>query len=261
MKIIFEDSNNAPSSVLLRNCFLGDSIIFSEGCHNIPEYIEGYIESDDIVTFVDLVPDNMSTINFYNDLVSEYRDFIERNKLMICPILCIEYVILKMLLTYGYLNDATVIDAVALDFNSSSIKDLVARDKKASKTMEKLMKSILVDISSKSGKRCLRNSFKYSNINGVMTRRMDSRFGIFYESDCLCDMHRCAIDVRNALKIKAEELYVSLPVFITGGSEHENFIKSIGVNFEDNSIEEASSIFKDFYDLLCDKNGLNRVVF
>ena len=74
-------------------------------------------------------------------------------------------------------------------------------------------------------------------------------------------MHRCAIDVRNALKIKAEELYVSLPVFITGGSEHENFIKSIGVNFEDNSIEEASSIFKDFYDLLCDKNGLNRVVF
>lgn len=261
MKIIFEDSNNAPSSVLLRNCFLGDSIIFSEGCHNIPEYIERYIESDDIVTFVDLVPDNMSTINFYNDLVSEYRDFIERNRLMICPILCIEYIILKMLLTYGYLTDTIVVDAVALDFRSNSIKDLLARDKNASKTMEKLMKSILVDISSKSGKRCLRNSFKYSNIDGVMTRKMDSRFGIFYENDCLCNIYRCSLGIRNTLKVKAEELYVSLPVFVTGGYEHENFIKSIGVNFEDNSFGAVSNIFKDFYDLLCDKNGLNRIVF
>lgn len=261
MKIIFEDSNNAPSSVLLRNCFLGNSIIFSEGCHNIPEYIERYIELDDIVTFVDLVPDNMSTINFYNDLVSEYRDFIERNRLMICPILCIEYIILKMLLTYGYLTDTIVVDAVALDFRSNSIKDLLARDKNASKTMEKLMKSILVDISSKSGKRCLRNSFKYSNIDGVMTRKMDSRFGIFYENDCLCNIYRCSLGIRNTLKVKAEELYVSLPVFVTGGYEHENFIKSIGVNFEDNSFGAVSNIFKDFYDLLCDKNGLNRIVF
>ena len=261
MKIIFEDSNDAPSSVLLRNCFLGDSIIFSEGCHNIPEYIERYIELDDIVIFVDLVPDNMATINFYNDLVSEYQDFIASNRLMICPILCIEYIILKMLLTYGYLRDTIVRDAVALDFSSNSIKDLVARDKKASKTMEKLMKSILIDISSKSGKRCLRNSFKYSNIDGVMTRRTDSRFGVFYESDCLCDMYRCTLDVRNTLKIKAEELYVSLPVFITGGFEHDNLIKSIGINFEDSSIDEASNIFKDFYDSLCDKNGLNRIVF
>ena len=261
MKIIFEDSNNAPSSILLRNCFLGDSIIFSEGCHNIPEYIERYIESDDIVTFVDLVPDNMSTINFYNDLVSEYRDFIKRNRLMICPILCIEYIILKMLLTYGYLTDTIVMDAVALDFRSNSIKDLLERDKNASKTMEKLMKSILVDISSKSGKRCLRNSFKYSNIDGVMTRKMDSRFGIFYENDCMCDIYRCSLGIRNTLKVKAEELYVSLPVFITGGFEHESFIKSIGVNFEDNSICAVSNIFKDFYDLLCDKNGLNRIVF
>ena len=67
--IIFEDSEDTPSSKLLK-LLLGPQVTFAQGCERIPEVLMHSSDKLNIV-LLDVVPDNNMTSSYYNVLNNE----------------------------------------------------------------------------------------------------------------------------------------------------------------------------------------------
>ena len=101
MIYIFEDHPGSP----LQKCFLQcypeghfkDNIFFVKGNINIPvklnELIEQNKTNEDVVIYLDLVPDNPHTRDVYRQIDKQYR--CKFTKLIVLPIPCMEYYYIK----------------------------------------------------------------------------------------------------------------------------------------------------------------------
>lgn len=122
VKFVFEDGENTPSSILLKNTYNKNNIFFSNGSSAVLRKACSVQNSGDkVYIFYDVAPNNAKTVNGYNMLVQNIRINNIKNMYVI-PIICIEYYICYMFYTYGYLmisdkNSQVYIDNLLINFD------------------------------------------------------------------------------------------------------------------------------------------------
>lgn len=263
MIIIFEDNITTPSSGLLKSCYYGEKIFFSGGSHSLGTMINEFLPLDNLLVFVDVAPNNRYTVMTYRDLNSMFYDEIKAGRLVIMPIVCIEYIILKMLSQYGgAIGENTYIKHLVCNFNyqDASVQSLINSRPKLAYSLEKVFKFVLTDVSKRSNHRCLANGFEYDkNEDGTLVRNEKSIKGIFYDRDCDCDSKYCRLGIQDSLELKAEKLYTSLPLFYVESDKHKEYLRKLGIDTNDCDITEVFGKVQEFYDVICKELGVSSV--
>lgn len=102
MVLLFEDNVNTPSSRLLRSCHYGNNIHFANGNHNLAKEAERLWDLGHfVVIFVDLSVNCIETVIIYNSLSKKFKN---SKSVLVLPIICIEFYLLKMLYNHGFLS-------------------------------------------------------------------------------------------------------------------------------------------------------------
>lgn len=101
MKILFEDGKSSAISKLLASSWFGSQMEFCGGVNNISKRLTDnkalYAVEDFILIFVDVVPDNPSSLSSFNEIhaaMKEVKGVKYKETSMIVPIFCIEYFVL-----------------------------------------------------------------------------------------------------------------------------------------------------------------------
>lgn len=260
MIIIFEDNMTTPSSKLLKSCYYGEKIFFSGGSRNLGIMINKCLPLDDLLVFVDVVPNNSYTVMTYRNLNSMFHNEVKAGRLVIMPILCIEYILLKMLSRYeGVISKNTYIKHLVcnFDYQNASVQSLINSNQKLTDSLERVFKFVLTDVSNRSKHRCLANSFEYTEKEkGILVRNESSIKGIFYDKDCKCDSRYCRLGIRDSLELKAEKLYTTLPLFYVDNDVHREYLRKFGINTKDCDITEVFNKVQEFYDIICKELGV-----
>lgn len=231
-KIFFEDNPNSPVSKLLSSSYLGKFMYFSEGISSLPRLLNDFVKpSDEVYVFVDVVPDNGGTVRWLRIIEAE---FSEQKNVHAIPIFCIEYVVLKMLTYYGYVEDSNVSKAVHIDEMTSTFKF-------KEKTLEKLYKRLL----SGSQRLCMHNKCSADK----------PRQGMFYTKDCDCLEKFCSLHCSDSLSLKAERLVSKLPCFPTN-AEYKSLLASYGILLHDVEIANVLHEIQEFYTSVCSVLGV-----
>ena len=248
IKFIFEDNPNVAISYLLKKCYNGENIEFS--CSNtfLPEKLDKMYNTDDI--FI-LYMDYTCNDTLYNDYLQIRKKILKNckenhsvdnpsNVFIVC-IPCIEYIVLKMLHDYDYIDNNNfsscfgTVDKV-LAFDKSTIKSIYntknKQSKKSNKKVEVQLKYYLTSLS---------NSLDNYNVykDGEFKPDAGDR-GSFYISSS-------ASGVPN---IKAEQLYTTLPVFddlCEVGDSYINILKGFGIKHKHITLDELDSEMRKFY--------------
>lgn len=267
VKLLFEDGNETPSSILLKHCGYGNNIYFSDGSSNLFNKLkEIYEEADNIIVFFDVPPNNKLAVkSYYNFIDIVKRELPYYKNISVIPIICIEYYICKFLRAYDYLyTKNTVVSEMVkyavVDFRYEEIlKVLPLNNKKARQTIEKVYKYIIANLELP----CMRNEFKY--LPNTKIRDNKKMWGAFYEKDCNCyqvtyaegynyrQIH-CDIKCTDELRLKAERLYCLLPVFVVNDS-NSVFIKEMGIRLKHVGIQDVISKMQIFFNEICDTMG------
>ena len=257
VKFVFEDGDDTPSSIMLKNSFNKNNIFFSNGCSKVlKKACAVQNPGDTVYIFYDVSPNYKKTVNGYDTLIQT----IKQNKLKdiyVVPIICIEYYICKMFYQYGCLclthkYKQVLIDNLIAKFDWQNVVNQAQLTHYELESLEHMYKNII----SSSKMRCQRNEFKYDD-KGV--RETNNLRGIFYEKDCNCDLKFCAIKCRDDILLKAERLYGMLPVFTIVSREHEEYLRKIGYNpvlLDNNDIKKSC---QDFYNAICASMNANRI--
>lgn len=244
MILIFEDNEKSPISGLLHSCIAGEHIIFADGNKSVECEIKEHL-NEDVIAFFDVPPNNWSVVSEYYRLVEEFEIY---ENVWIVPIICIEYSVLQMLIHFGYAQDI-LLRRIQTGFTkegyANNLKDMDdGHRKKAVGSLEQYCKQLLIT----SKIQCLSN-------------KMQDRKGAFYKADCDC-VGECPLARKEVRKIKAEQLYVSLPVFYVRDIEHRQILESLGVELGDIlSYNEMICKRKNFFDGICEELGFNKLVF
>lgn len=256
-KLLFEDNEDTPSSMLLKHSYCGDSIYFSGGCHQIlSKLMEIKDASDVVIIFYDVSPNNKYTVKYYNSLVQDIKSNpAVYGSVCIIPIICIEYYICQFLNKYGYMciknkNIQNLVEAIVTKFDYREIPSQIASIQKLNMSLEKMYKYIVNNQDMK----CLLNVGTYDN--GI---RVKSLSGKFYEDDCSCERKYCKINCKDSISLKVERLYTELPVFPVKSDEHRELLKSFGINVVYKGSKEVRACIQDLYDYVCQNMGVNSI--
>lgn len=187
MKIIFEDNERVPSSKLL-SYGNPDVVIFAESNSRINKRIKEVLRQnidEYIIVYIDLVPDNPRLLQTYNQVI----EFTALNhKIVVVPIICIEYYIAKLI---QYLKlDANVPEIAAAVKSVDEKKDwhtVMPSVFETCSSLEKVFKKFFCE-----------NSKFFEEYYWNVTRNTNS----FYTQDD-----------RITVKEKAEILWYLLPIF------------------------------------------------
>lgn len=257
VKLVFEDGEDTPSSILLKQSCHGENINFSNGVSQLLEKAVSIKDSDDIVyMFYDVSPNNERTVKGYEMLVDTLKQNKELYKNMyVVPIICMEYCICKTLERYGWFwtnsaKESEMIEKLIIAFDWNGVSDEIKSDVYVGVSLEHAYKSIVANLRL----RCLHNSFEYTGASKV--RKAQSLSGMFYEKDCKCERKYCPIDCRDKLEVKAEKLYCSLPVFPVETDEHKKILSKLGINTKKMSKEDIKMERRLFYKKICDNMHL-----
>lgn len=250
-KYVFEDKENTPSSILLKNCINGSNMYFSAGCSKMFDTIKilsDKYKDDIIIAYYDVSPNNNETIIGYEELKENLYTYNITN-VEVIPYICIEQTIAIMLSRYNYLSKQSkkaqnILDNIVKIFDWSKVQDNIKysdAQKSNKRTLEQIYKLFL----NEQWQICVHNTHK-SNI----------LFGKFYTDDCSCPREHCKISIVSSLKFKAEQLYTSLPLF-TCNKQYINMLRNnYGINIAKwvnkiNSIEDVKISQQKYYDKLC----------
>lgn len=113
---MFEDKSDSALSKLLA-CAYNDTlksefekvIIFSDGDRNIRSKLAEYLEGN-IIVYVDVVPDNVHTIEAYKEVEDYVLSSNITDRVIVMPIPCIEYYVIKAFCKFEYDEVKSVID-------------------------------------------------------------------------------------------------------------------------------------------------------
>lgn len=222
MILLFEDKENTPSSQLLKKSLYGENIKFS-GSNTALSKVAEQLKSDGhkVIIFFDLAVNNRKTKELYESLSDKYED---DSNILVLPIICIEYYILKMLYNHGFL-DFDLYKSIDIQYSLDNfVKEItgVAIDE----SIEKHYKHILNQIGNKN--HCYNNKTDAEN-KGLLK-------GKFYTHGCPCERTYCKVCKTASIAYKAESLYSSLPVFFID-SKYKEYVKGIGLELNMQSVE------------------------
>ena len=257
VKMVFEDGENTPSSILLKNTLYGENIYFSNGASGVLDKAMQVKKDDDIIyIFYDMSPNNRKTIKGYEDLVRVIRsDKQTYCNLYVIPIICIEYHICKMFDKYHYFYTRNtkaleMIDKLVKTFDWEHISDAIRNDQYIGESLEHAYKNIL-DLQRMP---CLHNRFQYDRNDRM--RNLLSPEGIFYEKDCVCERKFCSIDCKDTIVVKAERLYSLLPVMVVKTEEYHKLFYDLEIEVVDRTHEEIKAERQEFYKMVCNNMKL-----
>lgn len=252
VKLIFEDGETTPSSILLKDTLNGDNIFFSNGVSQLlNKAVEEREEGDIIYMFYDMSPNNSATVKGYNSLINTIKsDKKEYKNMYVIPIVCIEYHICQMFNKFDYFYTKQkvaieLIDKIVKTFDWDNLPNNIKTHSKIGNSLEKAYKHII----EQQQMLCLRNNFKYTE-DGT-TRITHSINGIFYEKDCNCERCFCKINCTENKSIKAEKLYSTLPILVVNTEEHKQLLSKLGVNIIKISNTDIKLERQEFYKMVC----------
>ena len=240
MRIIFEDSPMSHISRLFCGSSAGKHMRFGSGYRGIVAAVrEALADGEGAMVYVDVSPSIQSTGEMYSKIRNR---FVKYDNVIVIPIICAEYILLRMLVHYGYLNDLRkndeVLDKFVVGYITELSNGLVNKEVSLEKTCKHLIKNHLPD--------CMQNSQTWP--------------GRFLCGDCGCDICDIADTAfTDDFKVKAERLYASLPLFfMSGGMEYTKVLDSCGAKYNITSLEDAITNIDKFYTELYDSMGLEK---
>ncbi len=204
---IFEDDERDDIQRLFRESYSIDcnNIIWSQGSSNIIHKIENLGYDNEYFVFMDLVPDNVETYKSYRK-ISGLKNL--GYKIIIFPIPCAEYFMIKAFIDMGVLDKDNVPEELInkdIYYNSEFIH--TDKDIRYINTFERFCKRVLASLN----KECLRKSSEDD-------REQNNLKGSIYREDCPC-IHNTCLDM--TLKIKSFHLLKQYPC-IPSGSIHKS---------------------------------------
>ena len=240
MRIIFEDSRKSPISRLLLGSSAGKYMIFCEGYRGIRSAVEDAISNnEDVMVYIDVSPNNEYTTNMFKKILKIPK---RGHSIIVVPIICAEYILLRMLVQYGYIDDICVKDKGLSELIIGYVVDLTNGVIGEGKSLEKVCKHIIMNHLPW----CLQNK--------------QNKPGKFLCDDCNCET--CDLLDRGCTDkfgIKAERMYASLPLFfMPGGMEYTKVLDSCGAKYNITSIEDALKRVDDFYEKLYNAMGADK---
>lgn len=254
-KFLFEDDETAPISMLLKKSYKGNDIYFSGGCSKLLSTALAIQKpGDTIIIYCDVAPNNRSTTKAYNDLCITIK-LNRYTNMIVVPIICIEYIVVQCLYKYNQL----IIPSSNKDIEKYLIKDLDWNTYIATynpnayvrKSIEHFYKFFLTQIQQQ---RCKRNSHKYTN--GVIDWNYGS--GKYFYKDCPCGNH-CNLNCMDSLHVKAERLYMELPLTTVKDAKHKKNIEQCGIDIHKLTLQDVEKERIAFYDKLCSNMNVNHI--
>ncbi len=214
MVLLFEDNKNTPSSQLLKSCLYGKNIYFSNGNHNLATVATELVnKGNSVIIFVDVSVNSIETKKIYNVISKKFKN---DEHVLVLPIICIEYYILKMLCSHSFLEFKVFQTEEIQSLLQSFVVDITGES--IDKSLEKQYKHILSEIGNK--KHCYINKTPNNTLRGQ-----------FYSCECPCVGSHCAEYKQASVDYKAECLYSTLPVFFVDEVYRKHF-KSLGLNLD-----------------------------
>lgn len=259
-KILFEDSEFVPVSMLLRKSYNGKNIFFSGGCNNLlSKAVKIQNPGDIIIIYYDVAPNNSKTTKGYRNLCSTIKTKNIKDMIVI-PIICIEYIVIKCLYKYNQLS----IPNRCKDIEKYLIKDLdwntYVNNNKNNKMLNNYITSSLEHfykyvLSQIQPQICKLNSHAYLGNKIDLT----SGKGKFFYRDCPCEYY-CNTKCEDKLQLKAERLYQELPLAtIKDNIDKQNIENLLGIKLVKRQLIDVEKERIDFYDKLCINMGVNRI--
>lgn len=261
VKLLFEDKETTPSSILLKHSMHGNNIYFSGGSSNLLRKLNDiYTPPDIIFVMHDVSPNNKWTIKFYDSFVQEIKSKPQdyRN-VYVVPIVCMEFYICKCLYKYKYLHAKDkeikrLIAAIVKEpFDYNKVPKSILSIAKLNKSLEKMYKYIV----SNQAMKCIYNKFEYDDKSTML--RKESIYGIFYEKNCTCEDMYCDIKCNDGLSIKSERLYTLLPVFAVDSEEHKKLLNELDIRIKNIDIATIQCNIQKFYDEICSSININTI--
>jgi len=229
---IIEDNPDMSISKLIKaNKFNGDSFIFSSGNNNLFGTLSTIYNTDDrFYIFYDLSPDNNVLISKYSVLINQIENEISNfnDNVWVIPIICTEYIVLKMLLTYKYINED-----LSYAINNIDYKRLKIEYKQ--RYMERCYKQILKSLDN-----------QFHNINESSNHNINNE-GAFYRTD--------------NTDLKSERICFSYPIMNIVSDDHKEYLSSINMNISKKDLEQLKQEINTFYDNLFDAVNKSRKLF
>lgn len=190
MLMIFEDSNESTLVNLIRDYYNGIvTVIGAHGSGKVRDVYNKQEKGQYALIYIDVVPDNYETIRTYNKLKKEFRD---NNKVLIIPIVCSEYILLRSFTKY----DMSVWDTISLEDYSSVGSNI--------RTAEQFYKGYI----------------KQLGICIIPDNHSTIDTGKYYRKDCDCECNITDIN-KLALCDKRRYLVYKLPLRFTMDSSEE----------------------------------------
>lgn len=237
-------------SKLLLESSSGKSSIFSAGCDKIAAtLLANYNKNDTFYIFYDLSPNNKETVDGYTNLV----EFVEcYDNVYVFPIICIEYIVLKILDRYNCLlpnkNTKDLVDGIIKDFDWDKVSTQHKMDTYIGSSLEHACKHIL----NSQRMRCMLNVNTLESNNTVN--------GKYYLSNCDCDRKFCKLNCCDSRTLKAERLTLTLPICHVNDVNQYALWYSLGIVVNNTSIVEVLENIQTFYNKICDSMKLERVI-
>jgi hypothetical protein len=215
MVMLFEDNVNSGISQLLKYAYKDSDVAvdFSGGDKRMSELIEMYKTDSEVFAFIDVMPDKMETVQEYNKCMK----FINKNgytNVGLIAIPCIEYYVVKKFFDREYSENVCVVD-----FGDYRVHNINYRGKLLSvKDFEKYCKSVVENY-----KGCFKEG------------------GLFYNTDCVCDMGKYIRTCKEYLLLdKSYGLVGELPIF--------HHIDNIGIKPRNISLKDTvENSVKEYY--------------
>lgn len=246
MNFIFEDKKTADLSILFRSIYpknIREKFVYTGSnryiCSTIKKMIKSPKDSEEYsknyIVFLDIIPDNETTISVYKSISALSRTYLERGyKIIVIPIVCAEYYAIQMIhkLRLFEMNSALYHDCVEKRFwkNSYIVEKIPCKKRDRYKNFEKYCKAIL---EYGGPVRCITPSDQKE------TEEKNKDKGAFYRNDCKLQCkdilnlkkHKC-IDIPTDKK--AEMLLFNYPIVPAGIEiKYEDITRTTYSNFEE----------------------------
>lgn len=176
MIYMFEDSDNDLLSRLFRASYSDATckkFMYTSGAGKMLKEVPKLIQTDDIAVFIDMLPDNANCKYTYDGLAM--LQSVNTNRLLIFPIICSEYYMIKYLYDYTNYIDRNQDVNICLDKGDYRKSSVYIYNGTACKNFEHYCKVIL--------RRYVLDCIKHTRFqDGII----NSMYGTYYENDCKC---------------------------------------------------------------------------
>ena len=199
MLYLFEDDSRDILSKLYMEAYpekMRRNFIYVRGNGELYKTAKNYLQYSDIAVFIDMVPDNDTCREIYIDLVGLSKDKNIKNRLLIFPIVCSEFYMIKSLYKYTQYIDKHHADVnICLNKGDYRKSSIYIHKGKPCKSFEKYCKAVLI----RHVTDCVKHTSRFDD------GTTNEKYGLYYCEDCLCDKSSDTCEVKG-LKKKAIEL-------------------------------------------------------